>query len=204
MRPKDIAYTMDTADQDGISLAQTTAGADDLTITGALATASVATMDIARHVSVYSTGDLSGVTFSVTGTDRDGAALTEDITGPNNTTVKGEKNFLTVTGVAVDGAVGTNVEVGSADEAEGAWVPVDSYAENIRVDGRLSSGADLTYCFQTTTMNPFASTWDEHGAGPKSGSEDATLEITTPVRAVRAQITSFSSGTLNMTILHSR
>ena len=51
-------------------------------------------------VTLTSTGNISGVTFTVTGTDASGAAQTEDITGPNNNTVTGSKKFLTVTQIA--------------------------------------------------------------------------------------------------------
>ena len=53
-------------------------------------------------VTLTSTGNISGVTFTVTGTDASGSTITEDI-GPNNSTVTGSTKFLTVTQIAADG-----------------------------------------------------------------------------------------------------
>ena len=69
------------ADPDGISTAQNLSEADDLTITGALASGGSVTFDEPRNVTITSTGDDTGVTFTVTGTDETGAAQTEEITG---------------------------------------------------------------------------------------------------------------------------
>ena len=44
-------------------------------------------------VTLTSTGNISGVTFTVE-TDASGSTITEDITGPNNTTVTGSTKFL--------------------------------------------------------------------------------------------------------------
>lgn len=103
-------------DRDGISLAQTTAGAGNLLLNGAGVSGGTysAGFDGGRKITLYSLGNLSTLTFTVTGTDKNGAAQTEDITGPNATTVTGTKFFQSVTQIAVTGAVGTNVEGGFA------------------------------------------------------------------------------------------
>lgn len=106
-----------TADADGISVLQTTAGAADLTITGAVATDSVATLDVPRNVTLTgATTDHSAVTATVTGTDAYDNAVVENITCPNNNTVAGKKAFKTVTSVSVDGAIATTgISVGFGD-----------------------------------------------------------------------------------------
>jgi hypothetical protein len=115
----EVASTVGTnvpvaTDRDGICQAQTTAGAASLTMNGAgVASGSyVVGFDGGRKVTVYSTGNLSAKTFAITGTDKDGAAQSENITGPNNGTATGTKYYQTVTAVSVDAAVGTNVEIG--------------------------------------------------------------------------------------------
>jgi|DEB0MinimDraft_3_1074331.scaffolds.fasta_scaffold01306_5 hypothetical protein len=103
------------ADPDGICVNQSTTGAASLTITGALASNGVATFDVPRTVSMTSTANESGVTFTITGTDKYGAALVADLAGPNNTTVNTPQAFKTVTAVAVDGNLtSTQVDVGSS------------------------------------------------------------------------------------------
>jgi len=125
MRPKTITITPADADRNGICASQTPSAAGTLTIAGALATAGVATLDPPGHVSIYGGSDESGDAYLITGTDRHNDALTENIIGPNATTVIGSKNFKTVTEVYVNGAATGAVEIGSADELESQWVPVE-------------------------------------------------------------------------------
>lgn len=120
------------ADPNGISLSQTPAAGPNeaLTITGALATASVATLGYNRKVTIDAAGDESGRTFTVTGTDENGTAQTEAITGPNATSVAGTKDFLTVTGVSVDANTAGAVTVG-------AGLATDSIQAVITMPGTL-------------------------------------------------------------------
>lgn len=102
-----------TADRDGWAASQTAGGAGNLTLTGAQPT-------VPLEVSLYSTGNLSGVTFTITGINLFGAADSEALTGPNNTTKYGTKPFASISQVAVSGAVATAVEVGwrNSDESK--------------------------------------------------------------------------------------
>lgn len=206
-RPTRFDFTMAAADRDGVCLAQTTAGAADLVIAGALATGGVATMDVPRHVSIYSAANLSAIGFTVTGTDRLGNTITEAITGPNATTVKGGKNFKTVTQVAADGAVGSNVEVGSADEAETQWVPMNRYSAHWTVSVGLSSGASLTYALQSTCDDVWATGFLEDDPTPvvdvTMTAETTSTEVDDerPLAALRIAVTSFASGTASISIM---
>ena len=105
------------ADPDGVCTTQTTSGAGNLTINGALASAGVATLVPSRYLTITSGGsDESGKTFTVTGTDANGSTITETITGPGaSATVVGTVIFNTVTQIAVDAALAGNVTVGSGD-----------------------------------------------------------------------------------------
>lgn len=219
MRPKEISFSMDAADRNGISVAQQTAGAANLTITGAYASGGVATLDVARHVTVYCSGDISGVIFTVTGTDRNGAAQTEAITGPNATTVTGDKNFKTVTQVAVDGAVGTNVEIGTAGECELQWVPIDPRHEyGMTVD--LHTSPAMTWAVEGTSDNPWGASFTETSARvvtlfgsdvdndwAQSASindadyESANYHLTAPLRAVRVVVKAYTAGTLEFKLI---
>jgi hypothetical protein len=120
------------ADPDGICTSQTTSGAANLTIAGALATAGVATLAPARNVSITSGGsDERTKTFTITGTDVSGNTVSEEIAGPNTSaTVSTTSIFLTVTQVAVDGALAGNVTVGS-----GATVSATIFAGRTRIRG---------------------------------------------------------------------
>jgi len=194
---------MEPLDRDGLCEAQSKgAGGGALTLNGALVTSSVGIMDVPRHVSIYAAGDNSGRTFAVVGTDRDGAALTETITGPNATTVKGDKNFKTITSVTISGASTGDVEVGSADELESQLIPLSgkfSYAVT------LSAAASLTHRFMYTLTDPFTAGFKEDDA---VYFEDAGVDTTNfsgyssgEVRACRLEITNFASGTATLNII---
>ena len=109
-----VFLTADTQalDADGISTAATISGSGNLTINGALASGGSCTFDAGRIVTILSAGDDSGDTFTVTGTDVNGDAQTEDITGANAGTATGTKYFKTVTQIATDGASAGNVSAG--------------------------------------------------------------------------------------------
>ena len=92
-----------------IAGAQQLGGAGNMTLTGSSVNDG-SNMD--TTVTLTSTGNISGVTFTVTGTDASGSTITEDITGPNSNTVTGSTKFLTVTQIAADAAVGTDTSAG--------------------------------------------------------------------------------------------
>jgi hypothetical protein len=152
MRPKIIVKQLTALDRDGISAAQTTAGAADLTIEGALASDGVATLDTQRIVGIYSGGNLSGVVFTVYGTNSQGIPISETITGPNNTTVSGVLMFKTVTRVAVDAAVGTNVEVGTTGVGATQPIPLDQHISPFAIGlfGEVETGLTVNYTVQYT------------------------------------------------------
>jgi len=104
-----ITADTDALDADGICLSQTSgATASTLTINGAKASGGVATLNSARQITLASAANLADKTFTITGTDVNGDALTESLTGPNNNTVTSTKHFLTVTEIAfTDGTSGT-------------------------------------------------------------------------------------------------
>ena len=104
-----IEADTDALDADGICASQTSgATASTLTINGAKASGGVATLNSARQITLASAANLADKTFTITGTDANGDALTESLTGPNNETVTTSKHFLTVTEIAfTDGTSGT-------------------------------------------------------------------------------------------------
>ena len=102
-------FVPQSASTTAIAAAQTLGGAGNMNLTGSSVNDG---SNMATTVTLTSTGNISGVTFTVTGTDASGEAATEDITGPNNNTVTGSTAFLTVTQIAADGAVSTNTSAG--------------------------------------------------------------------------------------------
>lgn len=138
--------TLATEDRDGIATAQTTAGAGNLTLAGALTSGGVYTagdgsgVSVGHQVSAYCAGDINTVVFTVTGTDPDGLAQTDTITGVNASTVETTKYFKTVTQVAASATCGTNVEIGIVDEIATQRIPIEPRTTNFSV----GMGCDIT------------------------------------------------------------
>lgn len=127
MRLKEYDFDLDDADPNGIVTAGAIGGAGAITLNGALVTSGVATMDFARRIGILSAGDDSGDTFTIVGTNPDGAALTEVVTGGNATTVESDGYFLTVTSITASGASAGNVTIGTVDEIASKTIPVNAY-----------------------------------------------------------------------------
>ncbi len=194
-------------DRDGVSTAQTTAGAGNLTITGVLASGGAVTFDVPRRVSIYSAGNLSSLTFTVTGTDRQGQALSEDVTGPNNATVLTTAKFATVTQVAVSGTVGTNVEVGVTAALESKWIPIDHGKNPTSISISGAQTGTMTWGVEWTNREIIGLREHEivgataHGtATNKSASYAEMTAAHGPATAMRFVISSWTSGTLTGTI----
>ena len=68
--------------------------------------------NVTETITLYSSDDNSGNTFTITGTDGNGAAQTEDLTGPNAGTVNSANKYLTVTSIVSDGAIATDIQAG--------------------------------------------------------------------------------------------
>lgn len=107
------------ADADGVCASQTPGGAGNLTINGALASGGEVEFDAPRQVTITGTGNEVGKTFTITGTDETGAAASEAIAGPNNSTVTTTTYFATVTQIAVDAATAAAITVGSSANVAG-------------------------------------------------------------------------------------
>lgn len=145
MRPVRVVVGVLTNDPNGIFEDQTAGGAGNLSLDGALVSNGVASAAYAQKVSLESSGNLSAVTFTITGTDADGQRITESLAGPNNNTVHSTHHFKTVSNVAVDGTVGTNVEGGFL-ASQGMVTPT------IPLDYRQGNPAGLYFQLRAGTM----------------------------------------------------
>ena len=68
--------------------------------------------NLTETITLYSSDDNSGNTFTITGTDGNGDAQTEDLTGPNAGTVNSANKYLTITSIVSDGAIATDIQAG--------------------------------------------------------------------------------------------
>lgn len=153
--PSAISLQLASLVANGISLSQTPGGAGNLTITGSLATAGVATMDVARRVAIASNGVDTARVFTITGTDRNGNVQTDTVTGVNVSSVNSTRDFLTVTRIAVDAATAGAITAGTSGTGSSPWV-LDNYLATVwalTVAVSIVSGA-VTYTVEHTFDDP--------------------------------------------------
>ncbi|MBU8921269.1 MAG: hypothetical protein KOO63_05570 [Bacteroidales bacterium] len=193
-------FTVGTVDKlDGIAISQVMSGAGDVVFNGELCELT------ARHITIEGTGDNSGITLTIEGTDRRGNALSEAVTGSNAGTATSAKNFRTITSIRASGAVTDNVEIGSADSMDGPPIPLERFDSGITFAIEHSSDGDLTHNFVSTLdrlidgeRNEDTARWFETD-GPQVASERGSS--VGAVAAVRAEITNFVAGSVDMIIL---
>ena len=111
---KAVTITADTValDADGISVATSVGNNAALVIGGALASGGAVALSHGRVVTILSAGNDAGISFTVTGTDVNGDAQTESITGANAGTATGAVYFKTISGISAVGNPAGNVSAG--------------------------------------------------------------------------------------------
>lgn len=116
---KAVTITADTvaADDDGISVNAAVGNNAALTIGGALASGGSVTLDHARKITITSSGNDSDKSFTVVGTDVNGDALTETVTGANAGAATSSNYFLTVSSITAVGDPAANVKAGISSDA---------------------------------------------------------------------------------------
>lgn len=106
-------------DADGISTAASVGNNAALTIGGALASGGSVTNASGRQVTILSAGNDSGISFTVVGTDVNGSALSETVTGANAGTATSSGYFKTITSITAVGNPAGNVSAGINNNALG-------------------------------------------------------------------------------------
>ena len=106
-------------DADGISTATSVGNNAALVIGGALAYGGSVTNASGRQVTILSAGNDSSKSFNVVGTDVNGAALTENVTGANAGTATRSGYFKTIASITAVGNPAGNVSAGINNNALG-------------------------------------------------------------------------------------
>lgn len=144
-RIKTITLSGVTADDNGIVVSVTPAagGEQALTIAGQPPQPILIDIDC--------TGDETGRTFTIVGTDRFGEVISEAVTGASGGVAQSTKQFATITSITVDDDTAGAIIVGWAAVVYSAWFPLNTYPEqfdvtaNIVVTGTVNF--DLEYTF---------------------------------------------------------
>lgn len=179
-----------TNDTDGIAASQTPSGAGSLTLNGALVSSGVATAAMAQRVAITSSGNDSGVTFSVTGKDADGRDVSETgITGPNATTVYSTNYYKDVSDVTISAAGTGNITVGWANNGGYSQsIPMDTYQNPFNVSLLVDVTGTISYTVQYTLDTMFDAdvtpTWYSHPSLVTLGT-DASGNFAFPVTGIR-------------------
>ena len=189
--------TLGAADPDGIALNQSTGGAADLVLNGAFVVNGVAELDAQRQVEFESLNNLSGVNFTVVGTDDSGQSVTETIAGPNAGVAATAENFRTVTQISVDGAV-TDVEAGTNGVGASQEVPMDRGPSPLNASLAILVTGTVDVTAQYTFDDVFAQNsgpfqWFDHTDLTNVTTNDEAA-LVAPVKAVRL-LTNSGTGT---------
>jgi hypothetical protein len=208
MRPKE--YDVDVAD------ASLTGFASNVTGAAFVLTANAATDGLAHQVSIRNDAvtDHSGKTVVLVGTDPDGYALTETVTGPGNgATVESAGYFLTLTSATPSETIGADTfDIGWVDEVATKSIPLDwrsdvTAAVNVDVTGTLNFTVQYTL---DDIQRPGQAPRSAHQNGQwidltALASKTADTVSTAPLgaTAIRLLINSYSSGAeLQMNVNH--
>ena len=149
--PKSKTLVPDTTSADNASIAasQTPSGAGNLTLAGTAS--SFAPAGVGLFVTVTGDGgtNLTGVTFTITGTNALGITATEDLNGPNGAaTVTSTLKYNTVTQIAVSGGTTTAVRAGNAAGSGGSEQTVFAGRTRLReLFGTTAATADTVTSF---------------------------------------------------------
>ena len=114
-----VTITADTlaADDDGISVSAQVANNAALVIGGALASGGAVALSNARKLTITSGGNDSGISFTIVGTDINGTAQTESLTGANAGVATSSKFFLTIASITAVGDPAGTVEAGISGDS---------------------------------------------------------------------------------------
>ena len=207
MRRIEIDMDLADVDDDGVFQNQTLGGAGNFTLNGAgVSSGEWVTPDLfAKQIGFASTGNISAVTFTVSGyLDKNKTILiSEALAGPNNNTVETTNYFYSIQSIAASGAVGTNTKAGPVDEAVSQIIPIartNSDRNERQVGLTFIVTGTINYTVQQTNDNVQSLTdrtfnWldsDDSAVVGATASKNSNY-IAIP-EAMRVKINSYSSG----------
>lgn len=207
MRRIEINMDLADVDDDGVFQNQTLGGAGSFTLNGAGVTSGQwVTPDLfAKQIGFASTGNISGVNFTISGyEDRNKTILiSETIAGPNNNTVETTNYFYSIQSISASGAVGTNTKAGPVDEAISQIIPIKrSYSDKSERQVGLTFivTGTINYTVQQTNDDVQSLTdrtfnWlDTDDTNVVSATASKNSNYIAIPQAMRVKINSYSSG----------
>lgn len=159
MRPVVVTVgPLAAASANNIALSQTVTGAANVVLNGALVSGGVATLDKPRQILITNVGNDSGITFTVVGTDRYGASLSQTVTGTSGSSVATTVDYATVTRITTSGSTSVSgITVGTNSVSGSDWVRFDDFApSNISIQCNVTG--TVNYTIQSTLDDPNSAT----------------------------------------------
>jgi len=209
MRRKTIRV-QPAVDADGLCASQTPGAAGALDLDGALIVGGAWSSSIGQLVTITADGDESARTFTVTGTDYNGYAITEDIAGPNATTGTGAVYFYGITEISVDDATADALTVGFAGGAVSPPFTVNYKMPDFKAALGVDVSGTINWTIQYTFDDVFATAWREN-TGDWDNHDDSNLVSQTvdrsgnyayPPVATRIKVNSVTSpGYVDFTVI---
>ena len=133
MRP--VIFSFPTQVTNGVCATQTTtATSQTLVLNGSLSNFNVGVTPfvvtvapgIQRSLTITSTGDISTATFSFTGVDTSGYAVSTTLSGPSGTTVTTTAEFFKITAISVGALASSPFTVGVGATGTSRWAVGDT------------------------------------------------------------------------------
>jgi len=148
-------FTITGTDFLGAAQIEAVTGPNDATVSSTKFFNTVTKVEISTplQVIVKAGGNESGRTFTITGTNTLNEVITEDVTGPNNSTTTSLLSFKTVTQIAVDAATAGDVEVGTSGDDNGISAAATASAGgNLTLGGALASSGVVNFAVATAAV----------------------------------------------------
>lgn len=155
-------YNVNTVGAFNLNIAQTVSST---TIYGG----AVATLDVPRRILFTPSGNESSNSFTIVGTDVNGAAISEVLPGANATAFYSAMDYKTVTQISPTNTAAANITVGTTTIASTPWVRFDEYAPfptaiQITITGTVNytlqqTLQDASSPFNVTPILPYQMTW---------------------------------------------
>ena len=202
MRPIRIILPVLDTGTGSVFQTQTTPGAQDLVLNGSLVINGIATFPAAQKLHIGSSGDISGVTFTILGTDERNINIIDTITGINANILPSLKYFKTITRISGNAAVTTGTSsggggTGTVAEAITALVPFNVKEANFLVGIGVIVTGTINYTVQHSFDDPqdlsVEMVWYANvGMANKSSNTDGNLAA--GVNTGRVRINSYDSA----------
>ena len=166
MRP--VIFSFPTQTVNGVCATQTTTATDQsLVLNGSLSNFNAGVTPFAvtvapglqRTLTVTSTGNISTATFTITGIDTSGYAVSTTLTGPNNTTATTVAEFFKVTAISVGTIATSAFTVGVGITGTSRWAVVDTFQNPVVVSVAITMNTATTSLVSIQhTFDPISTT----------------------------------------------